>query len=265
MHKVLQLLQTLDANFYSESVGVTTDEWQGEVITSESKNIIMLASRQSGKTTTVALKASKHVSQTPDRLSIILTPSQRQSYEVMSKADAFMKKSGQVYKLDNALEKKLANNSRIIALPANEKTIRVYSGVTQLILDEASRIPDEVYRATRPMLATSNGELILLSTPFGKRGFFYEAWEDRENWDWWQVTADECPRITPEFLAKEKRDLPEWFYYQEYFCEFVDPVGAVLAHQDILNAFKDNLSCVLEDKDIDVSSMFSNVEAMSFV
>ena len=247
MHKVLELLQTLDANYYAESVGISPDDWQGEVISSESRKIIMLASRQSGKTTTVSVKASRHITQERNRLALIVSPSQRQSEEIMRQVDTYIKKSDIGYKKDNVLEKILENNSRIVALPSSEKTIRVYAGVTQLIVDEASRVPDDIYRAVRPMLATSNGQIILLSTPFGKRGFFYETWEDRENWDYWKVTADECPRITESFLAEEKRVLPEWFYFQEYFCQFVDPLGAVFAHQDILNAFTDDVEAVAEE------------------
>ncbi len=45
----------------------------------------------------------------------------------------------------------------------------------ELKIDEAARVSDELYRAVRPMLATSGGRIVLLSTPFGKRGFFFRA------------------------------------------------------------------------------------------
>jgi hypothetical protein len=53
-----------------------------------------------------------------------------------------------------------------------------YSSVHRLILDEAARIPDSTYYALRPMLARSKGTILAISTPFGRRGWFYEAWED---------------------------------------------------------------------------------------
>jgi hypothetical protein len=43
-----------------------------------------------------------------------------------------------------------------------------------VIVDEAARVPDDLYRAVRPMLAVSQGRLIALSTPFGQRGWFYD-------------------------------------------------------------------------------------------
>jgi hypothetical protein len=63
----------------------------------------------------------------------------------------------------------LANGSRIISLPGDEETIRGYSGVRRLIVDEASRVLDPLYFAIRPMRApmraVSQGRMICLSTP----------------------------------------------------------------------------------------------------
>ena len=56
------------------------------------------------------------------------------------------------------------------------KTIRGFSALSLLIFDEAAQVPDELYVALRPMLATTNGALWLLSTPYGKQGFFYNEW-----------------------------------------------------------------------------------------
>ena len=61
-------------------------------------------------------------------------------------------------------------------LPGQEKTIRGFSGVTLIIEDEASRVDDTLYRAVRPMLAVSGGRLILMSTPYGQTGHFFEEW-----------------------------------------------------------------------------------------
>ena len=101
----------------------------------------------------------------------------------------------------------LANGSRIISLPSNEEGIRCYSGVNLLVIDEAARVSDDLYRAVRPMLAVSHGRLIAMSTPFGRRGWYFESWESPRNWRRTKITADQCPRITPEFLAEERQAL----------------------------------------------------------
>ncbi|HZZ80266.1 MAG TPA: terminase family protein [Gemmataceae bacterium] len=116
----------------------------------------------------------------------------------------------------------LANGSRILSLPGTEKTVRGYSGVALLIIDEAARVDDALYRAVRPMLAVSKGRLIALSTPFGKRGWFHDAWHSEEPWQRLRITADECPRISASFLAEERRALGERWYRQEYLCSFED-------------------------------------------
>ena len=57
----------------------------------------------------------------------------------------------------------LANGSRIISLPGSEKTVRGYSAVSLVIMDEAARVPDELLQAVRPMLATTSGRFIALA------------------------------------------------------------------------------------------------------
>ena len=71
-----------------------------------------------------------------------------------------------------------------------------FQWVRCLVLDEASRIPDALWIAVRPMVAVSGGAMMLLSTPFGKRGFFYRVWSESERWLKIQVTAEQCPRLT---------------------------------------------------------------------
>jgi phage FluMu gp28-like protein len=127
----------------------------------------------------------------------------------------------------------LSNGSRIEALPGTEKTIRGFSGVDLLIVDEASRVDDALYYAVRPMLAVSGGRLVMLSTPWGKRGVFYEAWTGPEEWDRYEVPASECPRISEEFLEEERRALPSWVFRQEYECSFEETEDQVFTTEMI--------------------------------
>jgi hypothetical protein len=106
---------------------------------------------------------------------------------------------------ESALSMALANGSRIVSLPGDEKNIRGYSGVSLLIVDEAARVEDALYFAIRPMLAVSKGRMVCLSTPFGKRGWFFESWTGPDLWDRYRIIANECPRITPDFLDEERR------------------------------------------------------------
>src|SRR5205085_8729659 len=98
----------------------------------------------------------------------------------------------------------LENGSRIVSLPGEEATVRCYSGVRLLVIDEAARVPDSLYSAVRPMLAVSRGRLVALSTPAGRRGWFHDAWQGAGDWHRIRITADQCPRISAAFLAEER-------------------------------------------------------------
>jgi phage FluMu gp28-like protein len=135
----------------------------------------------------------------------------------------------------------LRNGSRIEALPGTEKTIRGNSGVDLLVVDEAARVPDELYYAVRPMLAVSAGRLMLLSTPYGRRGVFYEEWTGGEGWERYEVPASQCPRISETFLEEERRSMPEWWYAQEYGCEFRETEDQLFTHEMIEGARADDL------------------------
>jgi hypothetical protein len=125
-------------------------------------------------------------------------------------------------------------------LPGTEETIVGYSGVRLLIIDEAAKVPDDLYRSVRPMLAVSRGRLVCLSTPFGKRGWFYEEWVGKNPWERIRLTADQCPRITREFLEQERRSLGDRWFNQEYLCSFEDLVGAIFSEELIERSFSDD-------------------------
>ncbi len=146
---------------------------------------------------------------------LLLSRSHRQSTELFRIVTGFYDRLGHPDQAapDTAEELSLTNGSRIVCLPCKEETIRGYSDVSLLIIDEAARVPDDLYRAVRPMLATSNGRLICLSTPYGKRGFFYDCWANGgDDWLRIEIPADQGRRITPEFLAQERRSLGESWY-----------------------------------------------------
>jgi hypothetical protein len=134
------------------------------------------------------------------------------------------------------------NGSRIVCLPGKEATIRGFSGVSLLIVDEASRVDDALYASIRPMLAVSGGRIVLLSTPFGKRGFFHQEWtEGGAAWHRAKITAHDCPRISKEWLETERKAIGDWWFAQEYLCEFVDTIDQVFRFEDIQAALDPNV------------------------
>jgi hypothetical protein len=199
---------------------------------------LVLCSRQSGKSEVAAALALHTALLQAGALVLLLSPSERQSGELATKVfHLFDRATAAGMALPalkrTALQLHLVNGSRIIALPENERTIRGYSGASLLVVDEASRVSDALYASVRPMLAVSRGRLVVLSTPFGKRGFFFDEWSSDRAWERIRITADQCPRISPEFLEEERQALGDRWFQQEYFCAFCDVIDAVFSEADI--------------------------------
>ena len=216
------------------------DPWQAEVLRSGSDRIVLNCCRQSGKSTISGLLALHTAIYSPGSLILLLSPSLRQSSELFQVVRRFYGPIAEAYppRRESALRLELRNGSRIVSLPGKEDTVRGYAGVALLIVDEASRVPDDLFHAISPMLAVSSGRLVLLSTPFGKRGFFFNAWDTGEDWHKIRITADQCPRISKEFLARERKSMPRWFYAQEYECSFEESQAAVFDWDTIEDAAK---------------------------
>jgi hypothetical protein len=171
---------------------------------------------------------------------LLVSRSLRQSGELFKKVQDFFGLLTARPKLseNNKLSLQLANGSRIVSLPGSEATIRGFSGPSLIIEDESARVDDALFLSCKPMLAVSQGKHILMSAPWGKRGHFFESWENGgPTWTRVQITAAECPRISPEFLAQEKRNMPRPWYDSEYNCLFGDTVDSVFLQADIDAAF----------------------------
>ena len=114
------------------------------------------------------------------------------------------------------------NRSQILALPADPRTIRGISNASAVIVDEAGFADDELLEAVEPMLSVSGGPLWLLSTPNGRRGFFFHEWSRRDDsFRRFKATWEECPHISAEFVEKRRRRWPAWKIEQEFECRFV--------------------------------------------
>lgn len=261
----LRLIRTLrsDPTAIFRRAGYTPDPWQVRFLSSRAQYLHVVASRQSGKTKTAgALAVRTAILQAP-ALILIVSPTQRQSKNTLLEAKEFWAalqrpegtvapspwKPTPLRKLA-ALEEEaeraeaavqyselsmtLRNGSRILALPGKEANIRSFSAAKLIILDEAARIPDPLYRAIRPILGVSHGRLVAISSAWMKLGWFYEAAEVKQGeWERIRVPATECPRLTPEFLRLEREEMGHRWYDMEYLCRFGSAVGALFSEESI--------------------------------
>lgn len=230
----------LDPVVFAESAGITLDPWQEEMVCSRSPRLLLNCSRQIGKSTTTAVLADYTALYESNSLILLTSPSERQSIELFRKCLEVYEATGRPvpHDAENSLTLELKNGSRVCALPGSEKTIRGMSGARLLVIDEGSRVDDALYKSVRPMLAVSGGRIVLLSSPFGARGFFWEAWKQRHRWHYFEINAYQCPRISQEFLDDELENMGDWWFEQEYMCKFHDPIGASFRSQDIERLIK---------------------------
>jgi Helicase len=241
------LARALDPVLLARDCGLTPDPWQAVLLRERPRRSLLNCARQTGKSTVTVLTAIDTAIYQPGALILLVSPSQRQSAELFRSLMLLFGKLTNAPRLENetTLRAELANGSRILALPGTERTIRGYASADLVIIDEAARVEDELLAAVRPMLATSQGggRLIALSTPAGKRGWFFESWiGGDEAWHRTRVPASDCPRITQAFLDEELKELGAQRFSEEYGLEFLDPDQSVFPSAIIDAAFVNDVT-----------------------
>lgn len=221
--------RALDPVLLAQDCGIQPDPVQARLLTSTSHKVLVNCCRQWGKSTSTALVALHAALYSAPAMIVLVSPSQPQSTELFKKIHGFWERlpGAPEARQESLTRMELANGSRIISLPGSEKTTRGYSAATLVIMDEASRVPDELLAAVRPMLATTGGRFFGLTTPAGKRGWFYENWTSGEGWERISVTGAQCARISPQFLEDERAALGPMRFAQEYECQFIDAESSV--------------------------------------
>lgn len=145
------LALSLDPVAFAEAAGMTPDAWQMRLLRSSVPRILMNITRQGGKSTTAATLALHTALYEPGSLVLMVSPTQRQSGELFRKALAIYRTLGRPVdaESESVLQLELEHGSRIVALPGKEGSIRSFSGVRLLLIDEASRVPGDLYYAVR--------------------------------------------------------------------------------------------------------------------
>jgi hypothetical protein len=206
------------------------------------KAALLNCTRQWGKSTVSAAKAVHRAYVQEGITVIVASPGMRQSGEWMKKAAEMLTRLDIPKKTDgyNRISLALPNGSRIVGLPDVEAKVRGFSAPAMVLIDEASRVSDDLYLALLPMLAVGDGELWMMSTPFGKRGFFYETWEHGgEDWHRIRVQATDCARIPAAFLEKQRRDMGAARFDEDHMCAFIGS-GMNAFDRDVVEAALDD-------------------------
>jgi hypothetical protein len=285
---------SLHPESYLRELGLEPYLWQVESLRppDTADRLLLLAARQSGKTTVVAGETQHTAKYYEDALNLIVCPAKDQSAELMQKVTVGISRDNELFEAltrDGVFIKEFKNLSRIIALPGTERSVRGYSAPKTIILDEAARVLDETYLAVRPMMTGTRTNLIAMTTAFGRRGWFYRAWTSSPNWrkimvrvpydavngklvpampedelrDKWKeqgITAYYSPRHEKQQLQEDLDEMGEIWWRQEYACEFLDEGGVLFTLEDIAAAMRAE-----EDQDEVIAVMLEEQERMLMI
>lgn len=225
---------------------LSLDEWQEDYInTPPNQDCFLLTGRQAGKTTAMSIKAVELCMQHFKKGEYVLINSitEKQAYHMLAKAQAYAEEK-YPKQIDRTKENKptkhrlmFRNGSGILCYAAGESGEGL-RGLTikKLMPDEASRMSEEYFIATLPMLSVIGGSMDVASTPAGKchkdgtEKFFYKCSKD-ETFKKFYVSGEDCPRHSKDFLDKARERMSELYYAQEFLAIFTD---------DLKRLFDDN-------------------------
>jgi len=221
------------------------DPWQQKFLETKGDKILCTG-RQSGKSVICSQDAGEYSVLNANQTILMIAPTERQAYALFEKTlNYLLDKHPRMIKKgkDRPTQTKiyLTNGTKIYCVPTGIAGIGIRGfTINRLYVDEASRVPEDVWTAVTPMLLTTGGSMILLSTPAGKRGLFYECWENKgENYNSFarfSISSEEvveqrtiCDSWTQyqkdkaiEHLAREKERMTRCQYAQEYLGKFMD-------------------------------------------
>jgi hypothetical protein len=225
-------------------LGIALDPWQRDALTTE-LDTLLLVTRQGGKGLVASLLALSALLDDAGSTTIIIARSDRQSKRLLRRVKRLYRTLADVPPpvVDSMYTLELRNGSELLALPGSEETIRGIEAVNLLIVDEAALVPDDLFSAVYPMLATTNGRCVAMTTARGKRGWFWQEWDgESPTWHRARITAHEIPRINPAWLERTRARLGDWMFRQEFLCEFLDTEDQMFATDLVMAALSADVS-----------------------
>lgn len=218
------------------------DDWQKEILEHDG-NVLLCTGRQVGKTTVFSIKAGQYMINKPGSKIIVVSLTEDQAKLIISMILTYLERNpkariarGRHKPTQNKIT--LKNGSQVIARPVGQTgdAVRGFTGDV-LIIDEASGMNEYIFTASKPTLLTTAGQIWMCSTPRGKKGYFYEAFLNKQDrYKVFHISSEHVIKNRPistswtekqqieaiKFLAQEKEDLSEIRYGQEYLGLFLD-------------------------------------------
>lgn len=222
-------------------LNITPFDYQIPFLLCNSKRQIFKGGRKIGKTTMTAIKALFKAITEPEQMILIIAPTLEQakiSFDMIKNfiiSNDFLASQVERMTLTMVFFK---NKSQIFVRACGRTGFQARGYNADLwIVDEEAFIPDAVYNAIKPNIAARRGSIIEISTPFGKRGVFYQNYYSDE-YVQFSAKTSECPLVEKSFLESEKKRMSEVEYLQEYEGEFVEEVDVFFPRDLILSCLE---------------------------
>lgn len=225
------------------NAGMVPDGWQHRLLTETGGDTAIVTSRQAGKSTAVAALALHRAYSLAGQLVMVVAPTLRQSIELTRKVRFFLPYlPGVVTVREAETIVELGNGSRVLAFPGKADAVRGPSP-NLLIIDEAAFTPDDLYEAAVPARIRTQGDLVALSTPNGKSGWFYRMFTGTDD----RTVRVEVPytdvsAITPEFIDHQRWMMSTDNFEREYCCRFLAPANRVFNVEGLMMSDEDDRS-----------------------
>ena len=228
--------------FCKKYMKFTPTEYQADLLRDEAKRIYVCWSRQSGKSTDLAARMVHRCVKYPGTLRLIVAPGLRQSMIMMDKIQDF------IYSMPKTIRRELVgkvqrttirfkNGSRIVALPNSPQLLRGYSA-SEVLCDEAAFFREDeliFFNVLYPMLQTTDGTLIVSSTPWGKDTVFYK-FSQSPDFHKHHITYEAVVKAglaKQSFIDEMRRQMPSDRFRREFEAEFTEDETAYLP-QDLI-------------------------------
>ncbi len=107
----------------------------------------------------------------------------------------------------------------------------------RVMVDEAAFVPESVIAdVIQPMLADTAGQLILISTPYG-RNHFWRAWcagqQSGGRIRSFRFPSEANPHVSLDYILHQREELPESVFRTEYLAEFAEDSSCVFPWHEV--------------------------------